>query len=124
MAWQVGEIVGHSTRVVYVSQYYGGPLEYHGELSGWFWPRSMKDTDRALGNAPAVAGRSVAERLADLGTAQARAAPDFVPEYFVITDFREDAHHDDLAEYLDAHCRKLAEDAAYLVFGECAGAPG
>jgi hypothetical protein len=85
VAREVGETVGHSDRVVYVSQYYGVPLEYFGWLSGWYFPREGGDIERALG----VAERqSVEQRLLSLRTALARAEESFRPDHFVITDFR------------------------------------
>jgi 4-amino-4-deoxy-L-arabinose transferase-like glycosyltransferase len=118
IAREVGALVGHSDRVVYVSQYYGMPLEYYGELSGWYWPRSGTYLDRAL-HGEAARPRSVEQRLASLGTVLSQAAPDFVPEYFIVTDFREFRHHADLQHYLKLHCKKLADTPDYLVFGSC-----
>jgi hypothetical protein len=114
----VGEAVEHSDRVVYVTQYYGEPLQYYGWLSGWYWPRAGGDRDRALYGA-AARQRGIEERLGTLGSTQARAEPDFMPEYFVVTDFREYRHHADLSEFLEDRCRLLSDDARYLVFGDC-----
>jgi hypothetical protein len=114
----VGEAVKHSDRIVYVSEYYGAPLEYFGELSGWPWPRPGDDIDRAL-RGSAARQRSIEERLRTLRTTLANAEPDFEPEYFVITDFREFAHHEDLASFLKERCRPVAENPRYLIFGEC-----
>lgn len=119
VATKVGEAVEHSTRVVYVSQYYGAPLEYFGELSGWYWPRGMTNIDRALGKNQSDTHRSVEERLKSLGTAQSKAEADFVPEYFAVTDFREYAFHADLAEYLDTHCSLIVSQPTHLVYGKC-----
>ncbi len=112
----VGEIVGHSSRVVYVSQYYGAPLEYLGRLSGWYWPRPVEEVDRSL---LLDRPRSIEERLSSLRTSMSQAEQDFRPEYFVVTDFQEFAFHPDLEAFLDERCALLAEDPGYLVFGQC-----
>lgn len=118
VARAVGEAVRHSDRVVYVSQYYGAPLEYYGELSGWYWQRPASSLDRVLYRANARE-RSIEERLATLGTAQSNAEADFEPEFFVVTDFRQFARHDDLAAYLTQHCQPIVNEVKYLIFGRC-----
>jgi 4-amino-4-deoxy-L-arabinose transferase-like glycosyltransferase len=123
VAREIGELVGHSTRTVYVAPYYGIPLEYYGELSGIQWPRQASDVDRALRGREAGV-RSVEERLRSLrreieirtGGAETR----FTPEYFVITDFREfERHHDDLRAYLTGNCQRVAENDRYIIYGSC-----
>jgi hypothetical protein len=43
-----------------------------------------------------------------------------VPEYFVITHFREyAANHDDLRQYLESRCTPVALTDAYLIYGSC-----
>jgi 4-amino-4-deoxy-L-arabinose transferase-like glycosyltransferase len=105
---EIGDIVNHSNKTVYIASYYGRPLEYYGEMSGSYWPRSVSDTDRALGRGHE---RSIEERLDALG---------FTPEYFVIADFQEfDNHHGDLKEYLADNCALIAENAQYFIYGAC-----
>jgi 4-amino-4-deoxy-L-arabinose transferase-like glycosyltransferase len=118
VARAVGEAVDHSVNVVYVSQYYGMPLEYYGELSGWYWPRPGTYVDRAVRGSDARQ-RSVEERLSNLGTVLATAAPDFRPDYFVVTDFREYSRHGDLAAFVEERCQVLADQPDYLVYGQC-----
>jgi hypothetical protein len=118
VAMQVGETINHSDRVVYISQYYGVPLEYYGRLSGWYWPRSQSSADRAKHGREARE-RSVEERLSNLGTAVGKAHADFVPEYFVVTDFREYERHRDLEAYLSRECRQQLEGKGYLIYTEC-----
>jgi hypothetical protein len=102
---EIGRIVGHSSRVVYVAPGYGTPLEYYAELSGEYWPRRTSDRHRALGH---EREQSVEQRLAAL---------DFAPEYFVITDFDEfNRHHTDLKEFLADNYPLLAESDNYLVY--------
>jgi hypothetical protein len=108
LAREIGKVVNHSTRVVFVSRMYGFPLEYYGELSGSFWPRPITYWRyRRKGERP----RTLQERLDSLN---------FVPEYFVVTDFREfEAHHGDLRQFLEGSCELAAQRPAYLVYRNC-----
>jgi hypothetical protein len=105
IAQEIGQIVDHSSRVVYVAPGYGTPLEYYAELSGEYWPRRISDTDGALGIARE---RTIEERLGAL---------DFAPEYFVITDLEEfKKHHTDLKEFLVENYPLLAKSDNYLIY--------
>jgi hypothetical protein len=112
VARQIGGLVRHSKHVVFLSRYYGMPLQSHGELTGSYWPRSIgywlyrTEGERSL---------TIDERLAALG---------FAPEYFVITDFREfDRNHADLKAYLTERCSLMAADPEYLVYNSCERRP-
>lgn len=107
-AAEVGRLVGHSDRVVFLSRYYGLPLQYLGEFTGAYWPRPITywlyrtQGEREL---------SIAERLDALG---------FEPEYFVITFFSEfQRNHADLAQYLERSCTLMAGTAEYLIYQRC-----
>jgi hypothetical protein len=107
-AREIGAIVNHSTAAVFLSPYYGMPLQYYGELTGAYWPRPI--AYRAYRSSD-YTELSVEARLDALG---------FAPEYFVITHFSEFRdHHDDLAAYLEANCRLLAESEEYLIYHHC-----
>jgi hypothetical protein len=123
VAQEIGELVGHSTRTVYVAPYYGIPLEYYGELSGIQWPRQTGDVDRAIRGREARV-RSVDERLRSLRSEieirTGGTETQFTPEYFVITDFREfERHHDDLRAYLTGNCQRVAENDRYIIYRSC-----
>ena len=109
MARQVGEVVHHSDRVVWVARHYGQPLEYYGEISGMPWPKAI---EYWLYQRPGERALSIQERLDDLG---------FAPEYFVITDFAElDRRHADFKAFLAENCPVVAETPGYLVYrGDC-----
>jgi 4-amino-4-deoxy-L-arabinose transferase-like glycosyltransferase len=108
VAAAVGDLVGHSTSVVYLARYYGRPLEYFGRLSGAYWPR------------PTMAGAYDPDGPRDVSVEDRLAALAFTPEYFVITDLREARrHHADLQEYLVRICEPLSGDARYYVYGRC-----
>jgi hypothetical protein len=108
VARAIGEYVDHSDRVVFLAPFYGLPLQYLGEFTGEYWPRSItyylyrRDGERE---------RTVHERHEALG---------FVPEYFVITHFREyAANHEDLQQYLESRCTPVVLTDAYRIFGRC-----
>jgi hypothetical protein len=105
---EVGEIVRHSTRTLYVSSYYGKPLEYFSELAGWYWPRS---NDSAFDRRAAYRDLTVEERLSAL---------DAIPEYVVVTDFDQfDRLHGDLEDYLKTKCAVVAANMQYVIYNSC-----
>jgi hypothetical protein len=107
VAKEIGTLVNHSRRVVFVSPYYGLPLQYNGELTGSYWPTSM--TYR-LYKEP-YGHRSIEDRLTALG---------FVPEYVVITDFSFfNTYHSDFKQYLIKKCSLVAETSQYLIYHSC-----
>ncbi len=104
-AREIGALVDHSSRVVYLAHFYGKPLKYYAEISGEYWPRPITYW---LYRRPGERALSLAERFQGLG---------FVPEYFVITQFREyEAHHADLREFLLNHCRLAVQSDDYLIY--------
>jgi len=108
VAAEIGGLVQHSSRVVYIASYYGWPLEYYGEMTGTYWRRSISDLDSAFGFDRRA---SVEERLERLW---------FTPEYFVITDMQEyRTHHGDLRDYLEENCRLLKEKEEFIIYSSC-----
>lgn len=108
VAREIGALVNHSDRVVYLSRYYGLPLQYYGEFTGGYWPRSITYW---LYRTKGEQELSIAERLDELG---------FEPEYFVITFFKEyEKNHKDLANYLEHHCSLMARTDLYLIYWRC-----
>jgi hypothetical protein len=108
VASEIGEIVNHGDKNVFIAYHYGLPLQYYGELSGAFWPRRITSERYRR---PDEQELSVEERLNGL---------DFSPEYFIITHFNEfNQHHTDLKEYLVDNCSLIAESDQYLIYGAC-----
>jgi hypothetical protein len=108
VAWEIGELIHHSPRTVYVAYYYGVPLEYYGEFAGAPWPVRIEDE---FYRRPGEQELSVHERIDGLG---------FVPEYFVITHFDlYNRKHQDLKIYLDQNCTALTQTDRYLIYGSC-----
>jgi hypothetical protein len=105
---EIGEIINHSPYTVFVSYYYGLPLEYYGEFGGVPWPVRIEDE---FYRRPGESSLSVQERIYGLG---------FVPEYFVITNF--DLYyrkHQDLKQYLETNCMLHAQSNDYLIYTSC-----
>ena len=108
VAWEIGEVIQHSPRTVYVAYYYGVPLEYYGEFGGAPWPVRIEDE---FYRRPGERELSVQERIVGLG---------FEPEYFVITHFDlYNRKHQDLQVYLKNNCSALKETNAYLIYANC-----
>jgi 4-amino-4-deoxy-L-arabinose transferase-like glycosyltransferase len=111
VAKEIGDLVRHSRRVVFLAPYYGLPLQYNGEFIGHYWPRSITYW---LYRKPGEQNRSIEDRIKALR---------FTPEYFVITDFNQfSSHHTDLKEYLTKSCSPLAETPQYLIYHSCKSA--
>lgn len=108
IAWEIGELVHHSPRTVYVSYYYGLPLEYHGEFGGAPWPVRIEDE---FYRRPDEKELSVQQRIAEL---------QFTPEYFVITNFDLfNRKHQDLKVYLEANCVLKTQTDQYQIYESC-----
>jgi 4-amino-4-deoxy-L-arabinose transferase-like glycosyltransferase len=108
IAREIGEAVHHGSRTVYLSPFYGLPLQYYGELSGAYW---FRKESYYLYRRPGDRERSIQERLDALG---------FVPEYFVVTHFTEyAAYHLDLKDYLDQNCSLLVARDRYQIYHLC-----
>lgn len=108
IAHEIGEAVHHSPHVVYVSYYYGVPLVYYGEFGGAPWPVKIEDE---FYRRPGERELSVQERLDGLG---------FIPEYFVISNFRlYERLHLDFKEYLEKNCSLLVEKERYFIYSSC-----
>jgi hypothetical protein len=108
LAAEIGEVIDHSPRTVFVASHYGGPLEYYGQFSGAPWPVNIDDP---FYRPPDEKERSVLERLNGLN---------FEPEYFVITDFGLfNRKHKDLKAYLEENCSIFSKQDQYLIYNSC-----
>ena len=107
-AWTIGEVIGHDPHTVFVSRYYGVPLEYYGEFGGAPWPVRIEDP---FYRQPGAQEQSIQERINHLG---------FLPDYFVITDFDQYRGLDqDLEFYLERACSARLEATDYLIYSHC-----
>ena len=108
VAEEVGEIVNHGDRNIYLSAAYGKPLRYHGELSGMWWPPVAEIQAEKVVDKP-EADYSAEERFNTLYAEKS-------PEYFIVTDISEWQEQDDLREFLLNHYSKISEQEDYLIF--------
>ncbi len=108
VAEEIGEIVHHSPNTVFVAYHYGLALEYYGEFSGAFWPKSITSSFYRQSKEQE---KSIQERITSLG---------FSPEYFVITNFPEYQRlHQDLNEFLVGACDERIEGDKYMIYTAC-----
>ncbi len=87
---EIGELVNHSTRTIFLSSDYGVPLEYNGLLSGSPWPLASDLEWEQLAGVPTL-------------TAEERYNAWFAknsPEYFIVEDFVEFDEQPDLKQFL------------------------
>jgi hypothetical protein len=101
-AEEIGELVDHSTNIVYLSDYHGLPLKYHAEVVGAPWT-----SPPALGVTNEDADLSDEARLNRLLEQRS-------PEYFVITDMQ--AYTPELRDLLTSRFTLLAETSNYVIF--------
>lgn len=106
-ARRIGEVVGHSPRVVSLTTDYGNLLSYYGEVGakGW-WPNvyDLRADDLAGTRSPPVE-----ERFATLER-------EYAPEFFVATWMDEFRRQQDLVAFLRARFPVLEESEDYIVF--------
>jgi 4-amino-4-deoxy-L-arabinose transferase-like glycosyltransferase len=106
IAQQIGDLVQHSTRTVYLAADYGVPLEYHGQLAGAAWPIASDLEWERLAGVP----QPNAEQRFDMWF-----APD-APEYFIVLDLSELDNQPDLKQFLMDDFRLIAQTPDYWVF--------
>jgi hypothetical protein len=106
LAKQIGSIVNHSPRTLFLSPYYGYPLQYHGELSGKAWPtRGDINSENLMG----LKSLTTQERLEHLIQADS-------PEYFIITDMEEYAAQPKLQSLLMNNYPLLMQSDKFIIF--------
>lgn len=103
---EIGALVQHDTRVLFLDRDYGYPLMYHGHVSGDAWPNVEDLNAEALGGAPAIDAAARFER--DYAA--------FEPTYFVVTDLASLAAQPDLARLLEMRATPVRRTAAYHVY--------
>jgi hypothetical protein len=133
IAQEIGELVEHGSKNVYVATFYGRPLEYYGQLSGTYWQNRIADIDwvqDGLDGRIELSGANWVERAVswifrrvenqEISIEERLAALDFVPEYFIVSDLQVfERRHSDLKEHLGNHCSLISDSDEYLVYGDC-----
>jgi len=103
---EIGAIVGHSTRTIFLSSDYGVALEYHGLLAGTPWPLAADlEWERLAG----VAGLHPLQRLDELRRDEAA-------DYFIVEDLAEFNAQPELKDILTQTYPVLASSSEYLIY--------
>jgi hypothetical protein len=102
---RIGELVGHSTRTIFLSGDYGVPLEYHGLLCGRSWPLGWDLEWERLAGRPGLEAGARFQR----GYAQHQ------PEYFIVEDVTEFARQPDLERFL-SRFPVVARNSSFVIF--------
>jgi hypothetical protein len=105
IAQEIGAITHHSTKTVFLAWAYGKPLEYHGEVSGEYWPGGEFRLEKLEGKRILTAK----ERMDSLMTR-------FSPEYFIVTDREEFDAQPDLQQCLAGAFSVVEQNRDYLIF--------
>jgi len=102
----VGQLVNHSRRTIFLTWGYGAPLEYHGEISGRWWPAYDDFNWEKLKGLPELSAEQRFNKIY-LGDS---------PEYFIITDSGEFRKQSDLRDFLAKNFAILAKTNSFLIF--------
>jgi hypothetical protein len=101
----IGELVNHSTKTIFLSNDYGVPLEYQGLLSGSSWPLQWDlEWER-------LAGVSILNAEARFQAWFSR----YSPEYFIVEDLQEFERQPDLKRFLSKF-PIVSQKNDYLIF--------
>jgi 4-amino-4-deoxy-L-arabinose transferase-like glycosyltransferase len=127
IAQEIGEIVGHSDKVLFLDSNYGESLTYHGELSGYGWPISTDTKKRRLRGflrEPSLEescefknGYTVSCKLYNIP--QLHYIPNlekYSPEYFIVTNLQDFEKQIDLKNFFFMNFPILAKNNDYLIF--------
>lgn len=106
IAKEIGEAVRHSTKTILLTRFHKSPFQYHGELSGWYWPKSGDFRAQAMRGERIL---SAEERFKGLSAQHE-------PEYFIVTDFQEFLRQPDLQGFLTKNFTVLARTRDYLLY--------
>lgn len=115
IAKEIGEIVNHSSKTVFLTLDYGRSLAYHGELSGFAWPISGSLKEWKLKGIRALNQ----EELFNPRYLTIKAYGKYIkysPEYFLITDFDEFGKQPDFKDFLHTNFPIMAKSDDYLIF--------
>jgi 4-amino-4-deoxy-L-arabinose transferase-like glycosyltransferase len=102
---EIGTLVRHSAKTVFLSGDYGVPLEYHGVLCGNSWPLGWDLEWERLARKPTLAAPERFERW------YAKDAP----AYFIVEDLQEFAKQPDLERFL-SRFPIVAKSPDYVIF--------
>jgi hypothetical protein len=102
---EIGALVRHSPKTIFLSGDYGVPLEYHGLLCGVSWPLGWDLEWERLAGKPTVGAQERFERWYATGA----------PEYFIVEDLQEFAQQPDLQRFL-ARFPIVAKNRDFVIY--------
>ncbi len=127
IAQEIGEIVGHSDKVLFLDSNYGESLTYHGELSGYGWPISThtkKRRLRGLLREPSLEescefknGYTVSCKLYNIPQLHyIQNLEKYSPEYFIVTNIQDYEKQIGLKSFLNRNFPILVKNNDCLIF--------
>lgn len=112
---EIGDIVGHSTNIIFLTRDFGRSLAYHGELSGYPWPTSgslLERKERGLW----IPGKNEIYNDHYLLIRTHDKYIKYSPDYFVVTYFKEFEEQTDLSDFLRTNFPIIAQNKEYMIF--------
>ena len=103
---QIGELVQHSGKTIFLDEDYGKGLMYHGELSGAVWP-----TRNVIRDARRTGRKTLATQEDFAALVQQRSA-----EYFIVTTVSDFAEQTEIKDYVTAHYPEISRNGRFLIF--------
>jgi hypothetical protein len=107
IAPKIGDIVGHSTRLVYLSISGGFPLFYYGQVAGAEVMVRNALLETYLERRTGVESQAELVNPDNLG---------FVPEFFVVTELLEFKRRPELGAFLDANYPLIANELDFRIY--------
>jgi 4-amino-4-deoxy-L-arabinose transferase-like glycosyltransferase len=105
MCEEIGGLVGHSTKAIFLTYAYGKPLRYHGWVAGSNWPNGGDFRAWQMSGLPIQGTEERFKALSKDGC-----------EYFIVTDFQEFEQQQDLKQFLTRNFPLLVKNQGYLIF--------
>lgn len=106
-SWEeVGEVVGHSGKTIWLASDYGKPLQYHAEIAGTNWPWRGDLRVQAMRGRPPMTAEERLEKL------RARTGA----EFFIVLERNEFAAQSDLRELLSSRYPVFRRTPAYRIY--------
>ena len=116
IAKEIGEIVGHSTRTIYLDSHNGVHLQFHGELYGSNFPKGCPEDPRERGHIPKTEELFSANYFVVRDVKHRGKYIKYIPQYFIVTDFKMFDEKTVLKDFLIKNFPILVQNNDYLIF--------